>query len=92
MLAEMFLSAAGWFEELSYFATLGTFVFKYGHHLLPLLKETYDMMNAPNNQQQIGHACKGDRMPRLPRPAGESKCRNFELVLWSFAGKIIGRK
>jgi hypothetical protein len=52
----MFLSAAGRFEELSYFATLGTFVFKYGHHLLPLLKETYDMMNSRNNQQQIGHA------------------------------------
>jgi hypothetical protein len=50
------------------------------------------MMNAPNNQQQIGHACKGDRMPRLPRPAGRAKCRNFELVLWSFAGKIIGSK
>ena len=54
--AEMFGSAAGRFEELSYFATLGTFVFKYGHHLLPLLKEAYDMMNTLNNQQQIGNA------------------------------------
>ncbi len=68
MAAEMFGSAAGRFEELSYFATLGTFVFKYGHHLLPLLKETYDMMNVPNNQQQIGCAFKGDRMPGLPLP------------------------
>jgi hypothetical protein len=75
--AEVFFSAAGRLQEVGYFAAFGALIFKYGHHLLPLLKDTYDMMNAPNNQQQIGHPCNYERMPRLHPPGGQGEMSLF---------------